>query len=142
MSKSDLMKLSKSQLIKLLLQKDAQQTSQINKPIPLPRKSVKQMVKDYEENIILPPVEFRDDYKPFPAPRTVKPIPKPRREKSKPVPLPRTKITLHKKALKSGVLKKQKGFKFNQTLEITFRRPTSDRDQLDKDAEVQINAIT
>ena len=37
-----------------------------DKPIPIPRKSVKQMVQDYEENIILPPLEFRDDYKPVP----------------------------------------------------------------------------
>jgi len=28
------------------------------------------MVQDYEENIILPPPEFRDDYKPVPSPRT------------------------------------------------------------------------
>ena len=51
------------------------------KPIPTPRTSVKDMVKDYEDNIILPPLEFRDDYKPIPKPRT-----------KKPVPLPRTKI--------------------------------------------------
>ena len=36
------------------------------------------MVKQYEENIILPPVEFRDNYKPVPAPRTKKPVPTPR----------------------------------------------------------------
>ena len=40
------------------------------KPVPLPRKSVKQMVQEYEDNIILPPLEFRDDYKPVPLPRT------------------------------------------------------------------------
>ena len=28
------------------------------------------MVKEYEENIIQPPLEFRDDYKPVPKPRT------------------------------------------------------------------------
>jgi len=42
------------------------------------------MVKDYEQNIIFPPLEFEDDYKPIPKPRTIK---------SKPVPAPRTKIT-------------------------------------------------
>ena len=50
--------------IELLLEKD----SQISKPIPKPRKSVKQMVTVYENNIIQPPIEFRD--KPVPAPRT------------------------------------------------------------------------
>ena len=38
------------------------------------------MIDAYENNIILPPLEFRDDYKPVPAPRTkktktVKPVP-------------------------------------------------------------------
>jgi len=47
-------------------------------PTPAPRKSVKQMVQNYEENIILPPPEFRDDYKPVPKPRTKKPVPLPR----------------------------------------------------------------
>ena len=42
------------------------------KPIPKLRKNVKQMVQEYEDNIILPPLEFRDDYKPTPAPRTKK----------------------------------------------------------------------
>ena len=30
------------------------------KPIPEPRESVKQMVKNCEDNIILPPPEFRE----------------------------------------------------------------------------------
>ena len=30
------------------------------KPIPEPGKSVKQMVKNFEDNIILPPPEFRE----------------------------------------------------------------------------------
>ena len=57
-------------------------TNNMNKldlSIPTPRKSVKQMVQDYEENIILPPLEFRDDYKPIPKPRTKKPVPLPRK---------------------------------------------------------------
>lgn len=33
--------------------------------------SVNQMVKDYEINNIKPPPEFRDDYKPIPAPRSI-----------------------------------------------------------------------
>ena len=47
------------------------------------------MVMDYENNIIEPPIEFRDDYKPVPMPRT-----------KKPVPLLRTKIEQTDKALK------------------------------------------
>ena len=112
MNKRDLSKLTKSQLINLLLKKDLeikkfqsknvkQQPKNDNiilpppefmddyKPIPKPRKSVKQMVQDYEDNIILPPLEFRDDYKPTPKPRT-----------KKPTPLPRTKIEQVDKAMK------------------------------------------
>ena len=44
----------------------------INKPVPAPRKAVKQMVEEYENNIIPPPTEFRD--KPISAPRTKKTI--------------------------------------------------------------------
>ena len=79
------------------------------------------MVQDYEDNIIQPPTEFRDDYKLVPAPRKsvkqmaqdyedniiqpptefrddYKPIPLPRTKKT--VPLPRTKIEQTDKALK------------------------------------------
>ena len=94
MNKSDLSKLTKSQLIKLLLKQDLEikkfQSKNVKqqpkndiilpppefmddyKPIPAPRKSVKQMVQDYEDDIILPPLEFRDDYKPTPKPRNKK----------------------------------------------------------------------
>ena len=65
-----------------------------DKPVPAPRKGVKQMVQDYEDKIILPPLEFRDDYKPVPAPRTKKPM------TVKPVPAPRTKIEQTDEALK------------------------------------------
>ena len=85
MDKASLKKLSKSELIKLLLKQEKKpkiivvddtkpvptpRTYKSRRPIPTPRKSVKQMAKEYEENIILPPQEFRDDYKPVPAPRT------------------------------------------------------------------------
>ena len=43
------------------------------KPKPIPRKSVKQMVKEYED-IIQPPEQFRDAYKPIPKPRTDRPL--------------------------------------------------------------------
>ena len=79
------------------------------KPIPTPRRSVKSMVNAYENNIILPPLEFRD--KPVPKPRNFiippplqfrdRPVPAPRNfiippppqfRDRKPVPTPRTKI--------------------------------------------------
>ena len=68
MNKGDLKNLTKTQLINLILKQNAKPIPKprTTKPIPLPRKSVKQMVQDYEENIILPPLEFRDDYKPVP----------------------------------------------------------------------------
>ena len=135
MNESSLKKLSKSQLIKLLLQQNAELQSR--KPIPAPRKSVKQMVQDYEDNIILPPV---------PASRT-----------KKPVPLPRTKIEQVDKALKGytksfeigiknnkdplaqlqntrkaieyhiiKILTSMKGLKFVETLRVTFQKLAKD----------------
>ena len=91
MNKRDLKKLSKSQLINMLLKQSVKPKIIVvddTKPVPAPRKSVKDMVKKYEENIILPPPEFRDNYKPIPAPRTYKPVPAPRTYK--PVPAPKT----------------------------------------------------
>ena len=69
MNKKDLKKLTKAQLIKLLLKQQAQK----------PRNSVKQMANE-QEDIIQPPEQFRDTYKPIPPPRTgkwesVKPVP-------------------------------------------------------------------
>ena len=94
MNKADLKKLSKSELIKLLLKqsKDVESNVQENikrrKPMPTPRKSVKDMVKRYEENIILPPTQFRDNYKPVPTPRTIILPPTQFRDNYKPVPAP------------------------------------------------------
>ena len=77
---------------------------------PIPRKSVKQMVKEYED-IIQPPEQFRDGYKPIPKPRTDRPLqmrrpPKPTR-KPPPPPIPegessQHKITQMRKALKGS----------------------------------------
>ena len=158
MNKSELKKLSKSQLIKLLLKQEKKKpeiivvddvtpiptprAKKLIKPIPTPRKSVKQIVQKYEDNIILPPLEFRDDYKPVPAPRT-----------KKPVPAPRTKIEQLDKALKGytksfeiniksnkdplvqlqntrkaaayhviSILTSMKGLKFVETLKVTFTK--------------------
>ena len=55
MNKRDLKKLTKAQLIKLLLKEQAQK----------PRNSVKQMVNEHKD-IIQPPEQFRDTYKPIP----------------------------------------------------------------------------
>ena len=56
MDKASLKKLSKSQLIKLLMKQDNKTPIVKKRPVPTPRKSVKDMVKRYEENIILPPM--------------------------------------------------------------------------------------
>ena len=86
MDESNLNKLSKTDLIKLILSLKANQPRiyKPRPPKPTPRRSVRDMVQDYEENIIAPPLEFRDDYKPVPMPRT---------KKIKPIPTPRTKIS-------------------------------------------------
>ena len=218
MEKEDLKKLTKSQLIKLLLKKEKkpkvvivddtkptrlkQQKKVSNhkdlldnnpfkdevaqrikptppprtgkwenvKPKPVPRKSVKQMVKEYED-IIQPPEQFRDGYKPIPKPRTDRPLqmrrpPKPTR-KPPPPPIPQVedhiinvpvpKIKELNKALKGhaksygielqdnlnplnhftktkelveshleSLLKDKKGFKFIETLEVTFSKDSID----------------
>ena len=149
MNKGDLKNLTKTQLINLILKQNAKPIPKprTTKPVPLPRKSVKQMVQDYEENIILPPLEFRDDYKPVPLPRT-----------KKPVPLPRTKIEEVAKALKGytksfeidiknnkdplaqlqntrkaienhiiSLIGSMKGLKFVETLKVTFKKTVNDK---------------
>ena len=75
MNKRDLKKLTKAQLIKLLLKQQAQK----------PRNSVKQMVNKHED-IIQPPEQFSDTYKPIPPPRTGK------WENVKPKPVPRKSV--------------------------------------------------
>ena len=100
MNKRDLKKLTKKQLIKLLLKQQAQKPRNgvnehediIQPPEqfrdtykPIPRKSVKQMVNEHED-IIQPPEQFRDTYKPIPAPRTGK------WESVKPKPVPRKSV--------------------------------------------------
>ena len=148
MNKASLKKLSKSQLIKLLMKQDNNTPILQKRPVPAPRKSVKEMVKRYEENIILPPMQFRDNYKPIPKQRTVK---------RKPVPTPRTVIKQIDKALngfvksyeidlrndkdpliqmqntRKGVerqlsilLNEMKGLKYVETLKVTFEKISSD----------------
>ena len=82
MDEKNLKKLSKSELLNLLLKQhkskivvvdDTKPSPKPRRPVPTPRKSVKDMVQQYEDNIIIPPPKFRDDNKPIPAPRTKKP---------------------------------------------------------------------
>ena len=122
MNTRSLSKLTKSQLISLLMK----QNLEIKK---LLLNNMKQQPTN-EDNIIQPPLEFKDDHKPVPTPRTKKPVPAPRKNvkqmvqeyedniiqpplefrddykpvplprTKKPVPLPRTKIEQVTKALK------------------------------------------
>ena len=182
MEKKYLKKLTKGQLIELLLKKEKKPKVVIVddtkptrptppprtgkwenvKPKPVPRKSVKQMVKEYED-IIQPP----DGYKPIPKPRTDRPLQMRRQLKPtrKPppqfedhiinVPVPKIKelnkalkghaksygielqdnsnplnhFTKTKELVKShlgNLLKDMKGFKFIETLEMTFEKESID----------------
>ena len=151
MNETDLAQLSKTDLIKLILSLKADQsrTYKQSPPIPIPHRNVRQMIQDYEENIIAPLLESRDDYKPVPMPRTIKPV--------KPTPAPRTQINQVDKALKGytksyaisimntkdpllqlqitrkaveyhiiKTLPSMKGIKFNETLKVTFSKMTGD----------------
>ena len=200
MNKRDLKKLTKAQLIKLLLKQQAQkprnsikqmvnehgdiiqppeQFRDTYKPIPpartgewesvkpVPCNSVKQMVKEYED-IIQPREQFRDAYKPIPKPRTDRPLKMQNAQRPpKPPPVPQVeehitnvpvpKIKELNRALKGhaksheielqdnlnplkhftktrpqteshleDLLETMKGFKFIETLEVTFEKDTID----------------
>ena len=146
MDKKDLEKLSKSELIELLLNQQKPVPAQ-RRPIPTPRKSVKDMVQQYEDNIIQPPSEFRDDHKPIPAPRTKKPIPEKRtiisqvekalrgHTKSFDIQLRDEKDPLiqsqkSRKAINhlfKNLLIQTKGFKFVETLQVKFVKYSNDK---------------
>ena len=93
MEKASLEKMSKSELIDLLLE---QFSNKQIRPIPAPRKSVKSMVQQYEGNISSSPTYL----KPIPAPRTQKSldayIPS---KPSQSIPQKRTIITQMQQAL-------------------------------------------
>ena len=125
MNKRDLSKLSKSQLIGLLIKLDSQiqKWSRDTKrspnednisqpplefkddynPIPKPRKSVKQMVKEYEDNIIQPHWNLGMITNQYPN------------QGQKPTPLPRTKIEQVAKALKGFTKSFEIGIKMIKT---------------------------
>ena len=156
MEKKDLEKLSKSELIRLLLKQQKPKIIVVDdtKPVPAPRtyKSVKDMVQQYEDNIIQPPSEFREDYKPIPKQRTKKQI------SEKPIPEKRTIISQVEKALRGytksfdiqirdekdpliqsqksrkainhlfkNLLIQTKGFKFVETLQVKFVKYSNDK---------------
>ena len=149
MNKRDLEKLSKSQLIKLLLNQKKRKpeiiiaddtkpvptprTYKSRRPIPTPRKSVKQMAKEYEENIILPPPEFRDNYKPVPAPRTkIEQTDKALKGYTKSYEIsiknnkdPLAQMQNTRNAIEHRVitlLNEMKGLKYVETLKVTFEK--------------------
>ena len=183
MNKRDLKKLTKKQLIKLLLKQQAQKPrNSVNenediiqppeqfrdtyKPIPPPRtgkwesvkpkpvlrKSVKQMVNEYEHIILPAPKQFRDR----PPKPTRKPPPVPKVEENiTNVPVPKIKelnraLKGHAKSYEielqdnlnplnhftktrpqteshlEDLLKTMKGFKFIETLDVTFEKDTID----------------
>ena len=123
MNKSFLENLSKSDLIKLLLKVNAIKPIKIDtsvpkprRPAPTPRKSVKSMVQQYEDNVISPPPQFRDDYKPIPLPRTKKPL-------QAPIPAPRTKKqTSEKRTIISQVEKALKGYTKSFDVELRDKK--------------------
>ena len=108
------------------------------KPNPVPCKSV-------NEDLILPPPEqFQDGYKPIPKPRTDRPLQIPKikelnqalkgHAKSYGIELqdssnPLNHLTKTKALVEShleSLLKDMKGFKFIETLEVTFEKDTID----------------
>ena len=116
MDNIDLEKLSKSDLINMILKLQKSKSPKTIRPleapipaprtirpIPTPRKSVKDMVQQYEDDVISPPPQFIDDYKPIPAPRTKKPL-------QAPIPAPRTKKPSEKRTIISQVEKALKGY--------------------------------
>ena len=164
MEKKDLKKLTKGQLIKLLLKKVsnhedllendpfkdevAQEPAKCIKPTPPPRTgkwvSVKPKPiprKSVNEDLILSPP---DGYKPIPKPRTDRPLQIPKinelnralkgHAKSYDIELqdnlnPLNHFTKTKALVEShleNLLKDMKGFKFIETLEVTFEKDTID----------------
>ena len=132
MNETDLTQLSKTDLIKIILQLKANQP-----PKPTPRRSVRDMVQDYEENIIAPPLEFRDDYKPVALPRTkIEQVDKALKGYTKSFEIgiknnkdPLKQLQNTRSAVKHHIntlLNEMKGLKFVETLKMTFRKVSND----------------
>ena len=152
-NKKNLKKLSKSQMIKLLLKQDENSiVSQSKQEESVPRKSV----NDYEDLIIEPPEQFQDRQKKRRPPKPNRKPPPPtikehitdvpsfkikelnralrRHAKSYGIELrdnfnPLNHFTKTKVLVEShleDLLKTMKGFKFMETLEVTFEKETID----------------
>ena len=145
MGKKDLKKLTKGQLIKLLMNQQKEPTPpprsgkwESVKPKPIPHKSV-------NGDLILPPPErFQDGYEPIPKPRTDRPLEIPKikelnralkgHAKCYGIELqdtlnPLNHFTKTKALVEShleNLLKDIKGFEFIETLEVTFEKDTID----------------
>ena len=155
MIRRDLEKLSKSELIELIIKQNTKPV-----PAPKPKKSVKELVDYFErQRLPAPPSEWLQEIeqlnRPVPAPRTKKP----------PVPLPRTIIQETNKALKGftksyeiniknskdplmqlqntrkavaihikKILKSMKGLKFVETLRVTFEKQLGREERIMKTA--------
>ena len=139
--KQEILEKSNNELIQGLLKENIK-SQQKQKPTPASIKSVKKMVQAYEDNIIQPPLEFRDDYKPVPKPRTKKPVPTPRTKieqvakamkgyaksfeigiKNNKDPLEQLQNTI--KAIENHIISEltsMKGLKFVETLSVTFQK--------------------
>ena len=157
MNKRDLKKLTKSQLIKMLLKQQEKKpvpaprksVNQI-RPIPAPRKSVKELVDYFErQRLPAPPSEWLQEIE----------------QLNRPVPVPRTKIEQTAKALKGytksyetdiknnkdplmqmqntrkavanhieNILISMKGLKFAETLIVTFEKKIGREERLFKTA--------
>ena len=163
MNESDLEKLSKSELIKLIIKQNTKPVPAPRtktRPISKPRKSVKELVDYFErQRLPAPPSEWLQEIeqlnRPVPAPRT----------KKRPVPLPRTIIQETNKALKGftksyeiniknskdplmqlqntrkavaihieKILKSMTGLKFVETLRVTFEKQTGREEKIMKTA--------
>ena len=92
-----------------------------------PKKSVKQITKEYEDNIVAPPDEFNDEYKPIPKPRkTVKQMtkeyedniiapPDEFKDEYKPIPKPRKTVKQMTKEYESHIIQPPDEFKDKPT---------------------------
>ena len=163
MIRRDLEKLSKSELIELIIKQNTKPV-----PAPKPKKSVKELVDYFErQRLPAPPSEWLQEIeqlnRPVPAPRTKRPVAAPRTKI--PVAAPRTIIQETNKALKGftksyeiniknskdplmqlqntrkavaihikKILKSMKGLKFVETLRVTFEKQTGREERIVKTA--------
>ena len=162
MNKSDLEKLSKSELIKLIIKQNTKPVPSPRtktRPIPKPKKSVKELVDYFErQRLPAPPSEWLEEIeqlkRPVPAPRSKKPVPTPRtviEEKAKALkgyaksfeisiknnkdPLMQLQNTRKAVAIHiEKILKSMTGLKFVETLRVTFEKQLGREERIMKTA--------